>query len=157
MDDPEIRVETVRPVLPARNHVVVLVSSLSVPTVRALDYARSIRPHSLQAVSVAVDPDAARELADTWARNRIDVPLVSVASPYRELTPPLLQYVRRLRGEREQDVVTVVIPEFVVTRWWEQLLHGQSALLLKLALLREPGVVVTNVPWHVGRRARHRS
>jgi amino acid transporter len=150
----EIRVDTVRPMLPSRNHAVVLVSSLSVPTVRALDYARSIRPHSLQAVSVAVDPDAANRLVDVWARNRIDIPLVSISSPYRDLSRPLIDYVRRLRGDNENDVVTVVIPEFVVTRWWEQLLHGQSALLLKLALLREPGVVVTNVPWHLRRRRR---
>jgi amino acid transporter len=153
----EIAVDSVRAVLLSRNHVVVLVSNLSVPTVRALNYARSIRSHTLEAVSVAVDPDAARRLEDEWARYRIDIPLVSVASPYRDLTRPLVDYVTRVRGGDENDVVTVVIPEFVVTRWWEQLLHGQSALLLKLALLRTPGVVVTNVPWHLRGRARRGS
>ena len=139
--------------LPTRNHAVVLVSSLSVPTVRAIQYARSVRPHSLQAVCVVVDPDAARRLTDEWVERKLDIPLVHVASPYRELTKPVVEYVTRLRGASSGDVVTVIVPEFVVTRWWEQLLHGQSALLLKLALLRTPGVVVTNVPWHLRQKS----
>jgi hypothetical protein len=143
----------VRLVLPARNHVVVLVSSLSAPTVRALNYARSIHGHSLDAVCIVVDPDSAKSLVDAWDRAQIDIPLVRIASPYRDLTKPLIDYVTRLRGDGEDHVVTVVVPEFVVRRWWEQLLHGQSALLIKLALLRTPGVVVTNVPWHLRGRS----
>jgi len=118
--------------------------------VRALNYARSINAHSLQAVCVVVDPEAAQQLVDAWDRNKLDIPLVRVVSPYRDLTKPIVDYVTRIRGDGEGDVVTVIVPEFVVTRWWEQLLHGQSALLIKLALLRTPGVVVTNVPWHLG-------
>ncbi len=152
----ELRVAEVRLVLPARNHAVVLVSSLSAPTVRALNYARSIHAHSLQAVCIVVDPDAAVSLVDAWDRAKIDIPLVRIASPYRDLTKPLLDYVTRVRGDSEDDVVTVVVPEFVVRRWWEQLLHGQSALLIKLALLRTPGVVVTNVPWHLRTRRNSR-
>jgi hypothetical protein len=145
----QIQLDHVRAILPARNHAVVLVSNLSVPTMRALNYARSINAHTLQAVSIAVDPDAAKALEDAWDRNKIDVPLVRVASPYRDLTRPLVDFVKSIRRESEHDVVTVILPEFVVTRWWEQLLHGQSALLIKLALLRTPGVVLTNVPWHL--------
>ncbi|MEP7054418.1 MAG: APC family permease, partial [Actinomycetota bacterium] len=152
----QIRVEKVRAVLPARNHAVVIVSALTVPTVRALNYARSINAHTLQAVSIAVDPQAAKDLEDAWDRNKIDIPLVRVASPYREVTKPLIQYLKNLRRDSEHDVVTVILPEFVVTRWWEQLLHGQSAFLIKLALLRTPGVVVTNVPWHLNRAGRKR-
>jgi amino acid transporter len=150
----EIHVGEVRSVMPARNHAVVLVSSLSVPTVRALNYARSINTHSLHAVCVVVDPEAAARLVDDWNRAKLDIPLVRIASPYRDLTKPLIEYVTRLRGDNDNDVVTVVVPEFVVRRWWEQLLHGQSALLIKLALLRTPGVVVTNVPWHLNSRRR---
>ncbi|MEO6714294.1 MAG: APC family permease [Mycobacteriales bacterium] len=150
----QIHVDQVRSVLPSRNHAVVLVSSLSVPTVRALNYARSIHAHTLQAVSIAVDPEAAKQLEDAWDRNHIDIPLVRVASPYREVTKPLVAYINGLRRKSDNDVVTVILPEFVVTRWWEQLLHGQSAFLIKLALLRTPGVVVTNVPWHLNRRGR---
>ncbi|MEP7054356.1 MAG: APC family permease [Actinomycetota bacterium] len=145
----QIRLDHPRQVLPARNHAVVLVSSLSVPTMRALNYARSINPHTLQAISIAVDPEAARALEEAWERNGIDIPLVRVASPYRDLTKPLVEFVKNIRRQGANDVVTVVLPEFVVTRWWEQLLHGQSAFLIKLALLRTPGVVLTNVPWHL--------
>lgn len=145
----QIKLNEVRSVLPARNHAVVLVSSLSVPTLRALNYARSINAHTLQAVSIAVDPDAAKSLEDAWDKHKIDIPLVRIASPYRDLTRPLVDFVKNIRRESANDVVTVILPEFVVTRWWEQLLHGQSALLIKLALLRTPGVVLTNVPWHL--------
>lgn len=147
----QIQLDHARAILPARNHAVVLVSNLSVPTMRALNYARSINAHTLQAVSIAVDPDAAKELEDAWDRNKIDVPLVRVASPYRDLTRPLIEFVKGIRRAGENDVVTVILPEFVVTKWWEQLLHGQSAFLIKLALLRTPGVVLTNVPWHLAR------
>ena len=145
----QIRLDKPRQVLPARNHAVVLVSSLSIPTLRALNYARSINAHTLQAVSIAVDPDAAKALEEAFDRNGIDIPLVRIASPYRDLTRPLVDFVKNIRREGENDVVTVILPEFVVTRWWEQLLHGQSAFLIKLALLRTPGVVLTNVPWHL--------
>ncbi|HZG95834.1 MAG TPA: APC family permease [Mycobacteriales bacterium] len=145
----QIKLNEVREVLPARNHAVVLVSSLSVPTLRALNYARSINAHTLSAISIAVDPEAAKHLEQEWERSGIDIPLVRIASPYRDLTKPLVDYVKGIRRESERDIVTVVLPEFVVTRWWEQLLHGQSALLIKLALLRTPGVVLTNVPWHL--------
>jgi amino acid transporter len=145
----KIRLDEVRQILPSRNHAVVLVSSLSVPTLRAINYAKSINAHTLHAINIAVDVDSAKKLEDEWDRARIDMPLVRVASPYRDLTKPLVDYVKGIRRESERDVVTVIVPEFVVTRWWEQLLHGQSALLIKLALLRTPGVVVTNVPWHL--------
>jgi len=146
----QIRLHEARAILPARNHAVVLVSSLSVPTLRAINYAKSINAHTLHAINIAVDVDSAKRLEDEWDRAGIDIPLVRIASPYRDLTKPLVDYVKGIRRESERDVVTVVVPEFVVTKWWEQLLHGQSALLIKLALLRTPGVVVTNVPWHLG-------
>ncbi|MEO6714291.1 MAG: APC family permease [Mycobacteriales bacterium] len=149
----QIKLNEVRAVLPARNHAVVLVSSLSVPSLRALNYARSINAHTLQAVSIAVDPDAAKALEDAWDTHKIDIPLVRVASPYRDLTRPLVDFVKNIRRESANDVVTVILPEFVVTKWWEQLLHGQSAFLIKLALLRTPGVVLTNVPWHLADNA----
>jgi amino acid transporter len=146
----QIKLDEVRQILPARNHAVVLVSSLSVPVLRAVNYARSINAHTLTAVSISVDVESAKRLEEEWERAGIDIPLVRVASPYRDLTRPLVEYVRGIRRESENDIVTVILPEFVVTRWWEQLLHGQSALLIKLALLRTPGVVLTNVPWHLG-------
>ncbi len=145
----ELRAADTRPVLPSRMHAIVLVSQLHNPTLRALNYAKAIRPSTLQALYVAVDDEESRTLQDEWEAKGIDVPLVVRESPYREVTAPILDYVRTFPRESERDVVTVIIPEFVVGKWWEQLLHNQSALLLKGRLLFQPGVTVTSVPWHL--------
>jgi amino acid transporter len=146
----ELRLASTRPVLPARNHAVVLVSQLHNPTLRALNYAKSIKPHTLTALYVEVDEGETRRLQDEWDRAGIDVPLKVVASPYREITKPVLDYIRRLRqSSGDRDVVTVIVPEYVVGKWWEQLLHNQSALRIKAFLLFQPGVMVTSVPWHL--------
>jgi amino acid transporter len=146
----ELRLASTRPVLPARNHAVVLVSQVHNPTLRALNYAKSIKPHTLTALYVEVDPEETRKLVADWDRAGIDVDLKVVASPFREVTKPVLDYVRRLReAGGDRDVVTVVIPEYVVGKWWEQLLHNQSALRIKAFLLFQPGVMVTSVPWHL--------
>jgi amino acid transporter len=134
---------------PSRNHAIVLVSKIHSPTLRALAYARATRPHDLTALTVAVDPDDARELQEEWDRRGLPVPLTIIDSPYREVTRPVLDYVRRIRLASPRDVVTVFIPEYVVGRWWEQLLHNQSALRLKTRLLFQPGVMVTSVPYQL--------
>jgi len=136
-------------VLPPRNHAVVLVSRLHLPTVRAVAYARATRPDTLTALTVNVDDADTRRLQEEWERRGVPVPLTVVESPYREITRPVLQYVRDLRRAGPRDVVTVFIPEYVVGRWWEQLLHNQSALRLKARLLFQPGVMVTSVPWQL--------
>jgi amino acid transporter len=140
---------TGKPMLPARNHALVLVSRLHLPTMRAISYAKATRPDTLQAVTIEVDPADTDDLLRQWSDHGLDVPLVILDSPYREITRPVLEYVRRLRAERPHDVVTVYVPEYVVGRWWEQLLHNQSALRLKARLLFEPGVMVTSVPWQM--------
>jgi amino acid transporter len=138
-----------KPTLPSRNHAVVLVSKLHWPTLRALAYARATRPHSIEAVTVGVDPEDVKALQEDWQRRGIEVPLRVLDSPYREVTKPVLDYIRALRRESERDVVTVFIPEYVVGHWWENLLHNQSALRLKARLLFMPGVMVTSVPWQL--------
>jgi amino acid transporter len=146
----ELRLASTRPVLPARNHAIVLVSQLHNPTLRALNYAKSIKAHTLSALYVEVDEVESQKLQDEWERTGIDVPLKVIASPFREITKPVLDYVRRVREDGgDRDVVTVVIPEYVVGKWWEQLLHNQSALRIKAFLLFQPGVMVTSVPWHL--------
>jgi len=135
--------------LPARVHVIVLVSKLHKPTIRALSYARASRPTTLEAVTVDVDRDETLALQREWQRQGVPVPLKVLASPYREITRPVLDYVRMLRQESPQDLVTIFIPEYVVGRWWEQVLHNQSALRLKSRLLFMPGVMVTSVPWQL--------
>jgi hypothetical protein len=134
---------------PSRIHAVVPVSRLHEPTLRALAFARATRPHSLVAVTVQVDPPETAKLIDEWGKRGMPIPLVVIESPYREITQPLIDYVGRLRRESPRDVVCVFIPEYVVGRWWEQLLHNQSALRLKGRLLFQPGVMVTSVPWQL--------
>ena len=136
-------------VLPSRNHALVLVSKLHLPTLRALAYARATRPDVLEAVTVSVDDGETRDLVHKWQESSISVPLKVIASPYREITRPILDYVKRVSKESKRTVVTVFIPEYVVGHWWEQVLHNQSALRLKGRLLFMPGVMVTSVPWQL--------
>ncbi|HEU5107125.1 MAG TPA: APC family permease, partial [Micromonosporaceae bacterium] len=138
-----------RPVLPARNHAVVLVSKVHQPTLRAVAYAQATRPDTLTAVTVNVDGKDTRHLQNEWERRQVPVPLTVIESPYREITRPIIEFVQSLRRSSPRDVVTVFIPEYVVGRWWEHLLHNQSALRLKGRLLFEPGVMVTSVPWQL--------
>lgn len=136
-------------VLPSRNHAVVLVSKLHLPTKRALAYARATRPDVLEAITVSVDDAETRALVHQWEDSDISVPLKVIASPYREITRPVLDYVKRVTKESPRTVVTVFIPEYVVGHWWEQVLHNQSALRLKGRLLFIPNVMVTSVPWQL--------
>ena len=138
-----------RPVLPARNHAIVLVSKLHQPTLRALAYAKATRPDSLTAVTVNVDSGDTRMLLAEWEGRGLGVPLTVVDSPYREITRPIIDFVKSVRRSSPRDVVTVFVPEYVVGRWWENLLHNQSALRLKTRLRFEPGVMVTSVPWQL--------
>ncbi len=134
-------------ILPSRVRAVVLVSKLHKPTLRALAFAKASRPSTLEAITVAVDPEETERLVQQWEEAGIPVPLKVVASPFREITNPALEFVRNIRRESPRDVVTVYIPEYVVGRWWEQILHNQSALRLKARLLFTPGVMVTSVPY----------
>jgi hypothetical protein len=136
-------------VLPSRNHALVLVSKLHLPTLRALAYARATRPDALEALTVSVDDAETRDLVHKWEESDISVPLKVIASPYREITRPILEYVKRVSKESPRTVVTVFIPEYVVGHWWEQVLHNQSALRLKGRLLFMPNVMVTSVPWQL--------
>jgi hypothetical protein len=135
--------------LPTRVHALVLVSKIHKPTLRALAYARATRPSVLEAITVNVDPDETRSLEVEWERRAIPVTLKVLDSPYREITRPIIDYVRRLRSDNPNDVVTVYVPEYVVGHWWEQILHNQSALRLKSRLLFMPGVMMTSVPWQL--------
>jgi amino acid transporter len=143
--DPEAHDE----LLPSRVHALVLVSKLHRPALRALAYARATRPSVLEAISVDVEPEETAALRLEWERREIPIPLKSLDSPYREITRPVIDYVKSIRRSSPRDVVMVYIPEYVVGRWWEQLLHNQSALRLKARLLFTPGVMVASVPWQL--------
>jgi amino acid transporter len=134
---------------PSRVHSIVLVSKLHRPTLRALAYAKLVRSDQLEALSISVDPDETKALRTDWERRGIDIPLKILDSPYREVTRPVIDYVKGLRKDRPRDVISVYIPEYVVGHWYEHLLHNQSALRLKGRLLFTPGVMVTSVPYQL--------
>ncbi|MFF7199434.1 MULTISPECIES: APC family permease [unclassified Streptomyces] len=134
---------------PSRVHAIVLVSKLHKPTLRALSYAKLMRVDKLEALSISVDTAETKALRQEWDRRGINVPLKILDSPYREITRPIIEYVKGLRRESPRDVVSVVIPEYVVGHWYEHLLHNQSALRLKGRLLFTPGVMVTSVPYQL--------
>jgi amino acid transporter len=135
--------------LPSRVHAIVLVSKLHRPTMRALAYARASRPSTLEAVTVGVDPEDVAALSREWEALDIPVALRVLDSPFREITRPVLTYVRSIRRQSPRDLVVVYVPEYVVGHWWEQLLHNHSALRLKSRLLFTPGVVVASVPYQL--------
>ncbi len=134
---------------PASNTAIVLVSKLHLPTLRALAYAQATRPSRLEAITVEVDEDETQRLTEEWEARKLPVPLTVVASPYREITRPVCEYVGRLRRDSPRDIVTVYIPEYVLGHWWEQILHNQSALRLKTRLLQQRGVIVASVPYQL--------
>lgn len=134
---------------PSRVHSIVLVSKLHRPTLRALAYAKLIRSDHLEALSISVDPAETKALKEDWERRGINIPLKILDSPYREVTRPVIDYVKSLRRESPRDVVSVYIPEYVVGHWYEHVLHNQSALRLKGRLLFTPGVMVTSVPYQL--------
>jgi amino acid transporter len=135
--------------LPTRVHAIVLVSKLHKPTLRALAFAKASRPNSLEGVYVSIDDAQTARLLEEWDDRNTGVPLKVLHSPYREVVKPIVEYATAIRGANPRSVVAVYIPEYVVGRWWEQLLHNQTALRLKGRLLFTPGVMVTSVPYQL--------
>ena len=114
----------------------------------ALQYARMLSP-SVKGVYVELDPDKTRRLEEKWIKWGMGAPLVALSSPYRSLLHPFLEYLDHLLVIGDNHMVTIVVPEFVPAKWWQHLLHNQTALLIKGALLFRKNVVVTNVPYHL--------
>ncbi len=117
----------------------------------ALDYAQRLHPEHLLAVSIAPDDEAEASLREQWRQYGLTLPLEVVEAPYRDLVPPVLAFLDELDARNGEDhVTTVILPEFVVNHWYEQIFHNQNALALKARLLFRPRTVVTSVPFHVG-------
>ncbi len=135
--------------LPGHVHAVVLVSNLLAPTLRALAFAEATAPDRVRAVTVSANVDE-DSLQQEWIARGIPMPLVVIESPFRETVRPVRRYVRQLRRENPGDVISIIIPEYVVAHWWQYLLHNQTALRLKGVLRFEPSVTVTSVPWVLG-------
>jgi hypothetical protein len=135
--------------MPTRVHAIVLASKLHKPTLRALAFARATRPNVLEAIYVGIDTKATNRLLEEWDDRHLDIPLKVLYSPYREVVRPVVEYTQEIRRASPRGVVAVYIPEYVVGRWWEQLLHNQTALRLKARLLFTPGVMVISVPYQL--------
>jgi len=133
---------------PVQNLVLVLVGDLHRGVSAALRYAQALSP-SARAVYVELDPERTRRLEERWIKWGLGVPLVVLTSPYRSLLTPVLDYVDHFLAMGPQHVVTIVLPEFIPARWWQHLLHNQTALLIKGALLFRRRVVVVDVPFHL--------
>lgn len=138
--------ETLRPL---KHDVIVPVSGLHRGVMKALEYARSIAPENVRAVFVDMDGESGKRMREAWSQWDPGIDLEVLSSPYRSLSSPLLAYIDKLTGCKNDDYVTVVLPEFVPAKWWHQLLHNQSSLMLKGRLLFKPGVIVVNVPYHL--------
>lgn len=159
----EIELPPGKPRLPARNHAIVLVSSVNLPLMRMLSYAKATRPDTITGLSVNVDAAASRQLLAEWERRGIKVPLTVVDSPYREITGPIVDFVKARRRDAPRDVVTVYLPEYVVGQgpqpgrlsrgyfhWTTTLLHNQTTKAIRRQLKYEPGVMICIVPWILG-------
>ncbi|WP_180372239.1 APC family permease [Boudabousia liubingyangii] len=144
-------------ILPSRVHAVVLVSSLNRPAMRAISYARASNPTSAEILSVSLEESEMSTLKSQWELSGLPVPLTFVDSPYRDITRPVLRYIRNWRRRNPSDLVVVYIPEYLVEHWWQNILHNHTALRLKTSLLFTPGVVVCAVPWRLGHENRDTS
>ena len=131
------------------NTVVVLVAKITKGSLTAIAYARSLNPDRVVAVSVVSSPEEQQHIVQQWEDHHITIELVTLYSPYRELTRPILRYIDDLDAQYQDDFVTVVVPEFALDHWWQQLLHNQSALILRSRLRSRPRTVVTSVPFHI--------
>src|SRR5262245_40004319 len=145
----QLSVEGVSPHTPPSGHtVLVLVGDVHRGMLPALEYAQALSPDA-RGVYVEVDPEQTRRFEERWAKYAGGMPLVVLRSPYRSVTGPVQEYLDLLQRQSPNEMVTIVLPEFVPARWWQHLLHNQTALLIKGALLFRKGVVVTNVPYHL--------
>ena len=141
-----------------REHtVVVLVGRVHRGVLDAISYARSLAPERLIGLSIVYDEAGQRSIERQWEEHHVPIELRTIYSPYRDLTGPVLKFVDELDEEWPDDVITVIVPEFVLPRWWDQLLHNQSALVLKARLRNRPNTVVTAVPVQVPSRKPSRS
>ena len=134
---------------PVTTTVLVLVGDLHRGVLRALQYAQTLSPHA-KAVYVETDPERTGRLEDRWGKWGMGTPLVVLTSPYRSLLGPLMQYVDHIIEQGGvSHIVTIVLPEFIPARWWQHLLHNQTALVVKGAMLFRKNVIVTDVPYHL--------
>jgi amino acid transporter len=145
--DKEIEVDAETTFGAKGDHAIVLVSRVQKPVLKALDYAIAARHQSIEAVHVAIDDAAADRLDLEWASQNIKVPLHILESPYRDISAPLIQYLKARRKKYGAEVITIYTPQFIVGHWWENLLHNHKARRIRHKLMLMHGVVIALVPW----------
>ena len=144
----QLSMDGLEPLPPLTHTVLVLVGDLHRGVLNAIQYAQSLSP-SAKAVFVETDPDRTRRLEEKWGKWGMGVPLIVLSSPYRSLLGPLLEYIDHLQHRGDNHIVTIILPEFIPAKWWQHLLHNQTALLIKGALLFRKNIIVTDVPYHL--------
>lgn len=147
----QLSTEGLEELQPIQHRVIVPISGIHRGVVKALEYAKTIAQDQVEAVYVDFDEEATAKLREKWERWGSGVKLVVLPSPYRELTKPLLRYLARIERKNNHSLVTVLLPEFVPAKWWQHLLHNQSSLMLKGALLFKENVIVISMPYHLKR------
>jgi hypothetical protein len=135
-----------RPLIPTRTVVLVFVSGVHDASVRAVNYAASLEAAEVRAVFFALDPESSGEIVEEWAQQLVPIELDVVEAPFRDLSIPLMREIRR-ETARPDTVVSVVMPELIVRRWWHFFLHNQSSLFIKRQLLFEPRAILSSVPY----------
>jgi len=146
----QLSLERAPRVEPVRRHTaLVLISGVHRGVVPALEFARSIAPDNTTALFVDLDAEQTRKIQEKWARWGAGIPLQVLDSPYRSLVRPILRYIDQIDAQYDDDVLSVILPEFIPSKWWQHLLHNQTALTIKAALLFRKGVVVISVPYHL--------
>src|SRR3989442_27562 len=145
----QLTMEGIQGLRPIRHEVIVPISGIHRGVVRALEYAKAIAPEHVTALYINIDEDITKKLREKWHQLGGGVELVVLASPYRSLVGPLIRYLDRRMKAHPDQMLTVVLPEFIPAKWWQHLLHNQTSLLLKGALLFKPDVIVTSVPYHL--------
>jgi len=137
------------PVAVRRHTAVVLISGVHRGVVPAVQYALSIAPDNVTAVYVDMDAEVTEKLKEKWKQWGSGIPLAVLPSPYRSLVRPLMAYIDEIDKQYDDDVLTIILPEFIPSKWWQHLLHNQTALLIKATLLFSKGKIVTSVPYHL--------
>lgn len=136
--------------VPAGHHVIIPVSGIHRGVIEALNYARSIS-NDVTACYIDITPRITERIIGEWEKYGMGIPLKILPSPYRSVTRPLLDFVDEESKRMPEAMITVIIPEFVIARWWQNILHNQTAFIIRTALAFKPRVVVTSVRYHLAR------
>ncbi|MDQ7825205.1 MAG: APC family permease [Candidatus Eremiobacteraeota bacterium] len=144
----ELKIELSEPIRPVTHTIIIPVADINRTLAKTISYARSLKV-DVRCVHISVNRAFTEDLAVRWKQWDPGIPLTVIESPYRSLTQPLLRYIAKMERKTSDDMLTVMLPEFVVNKWWHHLLHNQNALVLKTLLLFRANTVVIDVPYHL--------